>query len=98
MLFFLVRGGYVIRSWKGNKIILSVITIPSCTTVRRGKASLMQHRADVLRDNAMRKTRSFRSDKERGCADRPDRGDRPTQCVCRCAYGTVRSERELPRF
>lgn len=25
----------------------------------------MQRRADVLRDNAMRKTRSFRSDKER---------------------------------
>lgn len=92
------------RSWKGDKIISSVITsflvhhrAEKQGEARRGKASLMQHRADVLRDNAMRKTRSFRSDKERG-SDRPGRGDRPTQWVCRCTHGTVRSEHELPRF
>lgn len=54
---------------EGNTIISSAIAVPRAMRRSRGLVNAT-HCTDVLRDNAMRKTRSFR-DKEAGAAPGP---------------------------
>lgn len=57
-------------------------TVPRA--MRRGRGLVnATHCTDVLRDNAIRKTRSFRGDKETGAAPGLVGMIGPTRCVCR---------------